>query len=284
MKTAHQVLQLCTDHLAQRGVEGPKRQAEELLAGALGIRRLDLYMDLERPLTEPELTRARERLKRRAQGEPLAYIEGVVTFYDAVIEVTPAVLIPRPETELLADRVAKRASSGVLWDVCCGSGCIGIALKKAHPELKVVLSDISSEALAVAARNAQRNGVDVELRQGDLLEPFKGEKANFIVCNPPYVTDAEWSQLDRSVRDFEPKKALVGGSDGLDFYRRLARDLEDFLLPDSQVWLEIGTGQGTAVSALFGALGRVTCDRDWSGHDRFVHLERNSVAVGADFA
>ncbi len=150
------------------------------------VPRLQLYMDFERPLNQPELDLCRARLVRRGKGEPLQYIRGEIEFLDCLIKLTPAVLIPRQETEILVDKIIGRLkrqelSGKILWDVCCGSGCIGIALKKKFPTLQVVLSDLSSEALQVARENAQANGVDVSFMQGDLLNPFAGKK-NALFC------------------------------------------------------------------------------------------------------
>ena len=199
MKTLLEVVTLAADYLGKKAIEQPRRQAEELVADALNIKRLQLYTDFDRPLNEEELERCRQWLQRRGKGEPLAYIHGLVDFYHCRFEITPAVLIPRQETEILTDKIAKRLEKEnlegkALWDLCCGSGCIGISISKQFPLLRVELADISPEAAAVAKNNAALNSVEVAVREGDLLAPFAGQKADFIVCNPPYVTEEEYSR------------------------------------------------------------------------------------------
>lgn len=266
MRTIGEVLKLSSDFLSDRKIERPKRIAEELLSHVLQLQRMDLYLQFDKPVIETELNVLRGLLIRCGKGEPLEYVIGEVKFFGCRIKIDPRVLIPRPETEILTDMISKRVKSGVLWDVCTGSGYVGISLKKAHPELQVSLSDISPEALSLAAVNAQLNNVDVTLVQGDLLEPFKGQKADYVVCNPPYISEGEYDNLDPSVRDFEPKLALVGGQTGTEFYARLARELPKYLNPRAQVFFEIGSGQGEAVKKLF-PQGELHCD--WAGHPRF---------------
>jgi len=140
--------------------------------------------------------------------------------------------------------------------LCCGSGCIAIALKKTFPDLTVYASDLSKEALTLAARNAAANGVQIQMLEGDLLAPFAGQKAHYVVSNPPYVSEEEYSQLDREVKDFEPKLALLAGTTGLEIYERLARELPAHLFPHAQVWFEIGYRQGEACRRSFGKEGK----------------------------
>lgn len=268
MKTIAQILELSAQFL--KG-DKPKRLAEELLAHVLSLKRMDLYLQHDRPVIEKELEIMRALLKRCAAGEPPEYAMGVVEFLGCKIQVDRRVLIPRPETEILADQISKVAKEGVLWDICTGSGCIGISLKKKNPALQVTLADISPDALAVAKVNAE--GLDVEIVQGDLLALFQGKKADFVVCNPPYITEAEFLTLDPSVKDFEPRLALVGG---LDFYQRLSRELPAFLNPGARVFLEIGAGQGEAVKEIFSSpiWARQELKQDWAGKSRFFFLEK----------
>ena len=189
-------------------------------------------------------------------------------------------LIPRPETEILLDKACAflkqhRLEGKVAWDLCTGSGCLGIGLKKALPQLDVIISDFSEKALEIARGNAKRNTVLVETRQGDLLTVFKRQKADIILCNPPYVSDEEYNALDPCVRDFEPKEALVAGHDGLVFYRRLSRQLSHYLNSGALLFFEIGTGQGKAVKDLFSApcWHNISIEKDWAGHERFFFLE-----------
>lgn len=280
MHTILDILTLSTDYLQKKGIQNPRRQAEELLGEALKLGRMGLYLAFDRPLDQKELEQCRQWLKRRGEGEPLQYLCGQMEFLECQIKVNREVLIPRQETEILVDKIVKELKqrelgSGVLWDVCCGSGCIGISLKKHLPQLEVSLIDISPNALAVARENAHLNGVDVTCIQGDFLEPMKGKQANFIVCNPPYVTDKEYEGLEVEVRQFEPKLALVGGPTGLEFYRRLANDLPLVLKDGGKVWMEMGRGQGAALKEIFNTSNwkNVLIEQDWSGHDRFFSLE-----------
>ncbi|MBS3904448.1 MAG: peptide chain release factor N(5)-glutamine methyltransferase [Simkania sp.] len=278
MKTIGEVLTLAAQHLEKKGIERPRREVEDLLAHVLGCKRLDLYLRFDRPLDEKELEALRVLTKRRARGEPIQYILGEVEFYGARISVSSAVLIPRPETEILASKLADvidAQQSLELWDVCCGAGCLGISLKKKFPSLDVFLSDLSKEALQVARDNAQNNGIEVNFLEGDFLAPFKGRKANIILCNPPYISKKEYDALDFSVKEYEPKLALVGGEDGLTFYRRLSDEVLEYLHPGGRLYLEIGHAQGEAIMQLFPQKEwkKKMLEKDWAGKDRFFFLE-----------
>ncbi len=191
---------------------------------------------------------------------------GEVEFFGCKIKVDQRVLIPRPETEILVEMASKQMREGVLWDLCTGSGCIGIALKKANPALSVTLSDLSPHALALAAENAKQNGVEVEILQGDLFFPFTQRKADWIICNPPYLSESEYANLTPAVRDFEPKLALVGGERGTEFYERFAKEVSGYLNSGAQLFFEIGATQGEALKILF---PRGELHFDWAGHPRF---------------
>ena len=188
----------------------------------------------------------------------------------------PDVLIPRPETEILVEKIYQTLKNQsldnkTLWDVCCGSGCMGLTLKNRFPNLNVILSDLSEKALKIAMQNANDDGA--LFKQGDLFAPFAGMKCDFFVCNPPYVTEEEHSTLNPGVRDWEPKMALVSGKSGLEFYERIAKNLKNYLNPGGFAWLELGAGQGPGVKSLFEFEGwRCHYEQDWSGHDRFFYL------------
>ena len=210
----------------------------------------------------------------------MAYISGKIEFYGCTIALNPSVLIPRPETEILVDKIVSSLKNDhlqgkILLDLCCGSGCIGIALKKALPELDVYLSDCSSDAIAVAASNATSNEVHVTCLIGDFLTPFYGKKCDYFVCNPPYISESEYLELDPEVKEFEPCLALVAGKSGLEFYHRLAQELPNYLHPGGKAWFEIGYQQGAALKNLFqGAPWMGTyVENDWGGHNRFFFLE-----------
>lgn len=269
-----------TRQFAAHGLSYSRRQAEDLLCDLLGCSRQELYQRAESSLNEKERILGEEWVQRRLQGEPLPYLSGKVEFYGCLLEINRHVLIPRQETEVLVDKIVQdlkkeKLSHQVLWDLCSGSGCIGIALKKALPALSVYLSDLSSEAVQLAQRNAERNKVAVTCLRGDLLEPFRGKKAHYVVCNPPYISEEEYLHLDREVKEYEPRQALVGGREGVEFYKRLARELPAHLCPHGKVWLEIGYQQGEAVQKIFngGNWKRNRLEKDWAGHSRFFFLE-----------
>lgn len=280
MKTLLEIVTLSADFLEKKGIKNGRREAIDLISFGLDVRPLDLYVQFDRPLNNDELEKCRNLLKRRATGEPIQYIRGQVEFFDCAFNVGRDVLIPRQETEILVDLIAaliaKEESAGkMLVDMCCGSGCIGIALKRRFPDLEVVLSDLSPKALAVAKENAILNEVKVELCEGDFLEPLKGRAAHYFVCNPPYVSEVEYAELEVEVRNFEPKMALVAEEQGLAFYKQLANALPQILRPGGKMWLEIGSKQGEAVVDIFKACSVKNAKllQDWSGHDRFFFLE-----------
>ena len=280
MKTLGEILQLTVQCFKDKNIERPRRIAEELLSHVFSIPRLELYMQFDKPLIEQELEVLRALVKRKLKGEPLEYLIGNVPFYGCSITVTKHVLIPRQETEILLDIACKRLKQLPLegkkaWDICTGSGCLGIGLKKTLPQLDVALCDVSERALAVARRNAEHNGVSVECLQGDLLGPCVGRRADIILCNPPYVSNKEYHDLDVSVRGYEPQDALIGGEDGLLFYSRLSVELPRYLNPGALLFLEIGSKQGKAVRDLFLApcWRNICIEKDFAGHDRFFFLE-----------
>lgn len=285
MKTILEVLTLTTDFLSKKGIQNARRQAEDLMSDALDLKRIDLYTNFERPLTELELEVCRNYLSRRVKGEPLQYIKGIVDFYDCKIRVNQDVLIPRQETEILVDKIISRLTKDqqelgslkgkVLFDVCTGSGCIGISIKKKFPDLKVILSDISLKALEIARMNAELNDVEVECLLGDLLQPFEGRKCDYFVSNPPYIAEKDYKNLEIEVRGFEPKSALVGGVTGYEFYKKLRDLLPGFLKNSAALFFEIGTGQGSELLSCFSGSPwkNSFVEQDYSSHDRFFFLE-----------
>ena len=275
MKTVVDIIALSWNYVQSKTKHVSKRDVELLLAHILKIKRLDLYLNFDRPLQENELFKMREGLKRLIMNEPIEYIEESVQFFGCSIQVNKNVLIPRPETELLVERIVsylkkKDLEGKTFVDLCSGSGCIGIAVKKACPELDVTLIDISHEALVVSRENARINGVTVHQLQGDLFAPLQG--VDYLASNPPYVSIAEYEALDPSVKNFEPKLALVGGPTGLEFYRRIAEAAPQFV--KERLWLEIGASQGPVVKKIFENLGHdsVVLEKDLAGHDRFLSV------------
>ncbi len=279
MKTIQEVLLLSAEYLAKRGLKNVRREAEEALSLGLKLPRIDLYMHFDRPVTEVELEQCRNYLVRRGKGEPYAYIQGTAEFYSCQFSLNSAVLIPRQETEILVDKIAntlkqENRQGKILWDLCCGSGCIGISLKKCHPELELVMSDICPEALLVAKKNMEANAVAGSVLQGNLFEAYAG-KCDYFVCNPPYISEKEYESLELEVKGYEPKKALVAEQDGLAFYHKIAVELKARLTPGGKAWMEIGYQQGRQVLEIFKEAGWRHCrlEKDWAGHDRFFSLE-----------
>lgn len=264
--------------LTKRGLENARLDADLIVAHALQQKRIALYLDLDRPLMEAELSGIRKLVERRRAFEPMAYILGEREFFGRPFEVTRDVLIPRPDTETLVEQalVALRAGpEGRVLDLCTGSGAVAVTLAAELAERSVLATDISPPALAVAARNAARNGVTerVELRAGDLFGALEeGERFAAITINPPYIGAHEMAGLDPDVRDHEPHLALDAGADALSFYRRIAAEAARFLVPDGSVLVEVGHTQAQEVSALFEAHGLADVRRakDLAGIERVV--------------
>jgi release factor glutamine methyltransferase len=280
MKTVLEIVNLSAEFLENKGIKHGRREALDLISFSLDVRPLDLYVQFDRPLDEKELERCRSLLKRRAAGEPIQYIRGKVEFFNCTINLSRDVLIPRQETEILVDQIATHLAKEelpgkLLVDLCCGSGCIGIALKRRFPDLAVVSTDLSPEAVAIAKANATLNSVEVDFVVGDFLQPLAGKRIDYLVCNPPYIAEEEFSQLEIEVRNFEPKMALVGEDQGLAFYKRLAKELPDVMSAGGKIWLELGHEQGKEVLDIFKdcPAKKMEVLQDWSGHDRFFFLE-----------
>jgi release factor glutamine methyltransferase len=245
------ILNWTKGYLAEKGVENPRLEAEWMLCEALSLDRVGLYLNFDKPLTETELATYRGMVGRRGKREPLQYILGSQEFMGLDFQVSPAVLIPRHDTEVLVTEGAKRgAAARSILDIGTGSGCVAIALAKALPEAEIFSVDISGEALVVARSNAEHNGVTVQFSQGSLFEPFAGERFDMILSNPPYIPAADLATLQQEVRGFEPLGALDGGADGLDFYRRITAGAPEHLNPGGWLLFEVGAGQAPDVLGL----------------------------------
>jgi len=278
--TIGRLLSWTGDYLKRRGAESPRLDAEVMLAHVLDYERVQLYTHYEEPVGESARGRYRDLIRRRAEGAPVAYLVGRKEFYSLRFEVTPAVLIPRPETEYLVLgflEAVKEVASPVAIDVGTGSGCVAVACAKQREEARFTAIDVSAEALAVARRNAERHGLTdrIEFVQGDLLAPAAGRPAvDVIVSNPPYIPSDVVDALDPGVRDHEPRLALDGGPDGLNLVRRLIEQAIPILKPGGRLMLEIGAGQDEAVTAIVAehpALAPLPTVRDLQGHPRVIH-------------
>lgn len=277
--TVLSVMLRSADYLAGKGVESARLDAEHLLAHALGVGRLEMYLQHERPISEDELGRFRPLLRRRAQREPLQYVLGRQGFRDLDLEVGPGVLIPRPETEQLVEVVLSwaegRAGLSAL-DVGTGSGAIALSLAAEGPFARVVGTDPSAAALDFAARNREAAGLDsrLELREGRLFEALGAEETfDVVVSNPPYVAESDRDGLQAEVVDWEPPEALFAGEDGLAVLRQLARSAPRALRPGGLLALEVGDGQADRVVGLLeeaAAYADTTVHRDLAGRNRIV--------------
>ena len=257
------------------GIPDPETDSALLLSFLTGKAPLSLRLDSETELS-PDLLQSFDTLaRRRLSREPLQYITGEAPFLGRVFFVDPRVLIPRPETEELCRFVLECfPATGVaeILDLCCGSGCIGLSLAAERPDFRVTLSDISGDALAVSAFNAERLSVRVSLHRGDLAEGLPAASFDYIISNPPYIPSAECPSLQPEVLR-EPVLALDGGVDGLDFYRRIASKSFSLLRPGGHLFLEVGYGEAEDVSAVLSADGfdRIEIRNDFSGIPRMVH-------------
>ena len=264
--------------LERKRVAEARLEGELLVAHALGLDRLKLFMQLDRPVDGAEIDRARDLLVRRGKREPLAYITGLREFYGRPFKVGPGVLIPRPETELLVDearRVAAERGQGdlAIADIGTGSGCIAITLALELPAAKVMAFDISPAAILCAQRNAELLGARVELVEGDgLLELARRGRFDLVVSNPPYVTRAEKPALAPEVAEHEPELALYAPDSDPDFWARaLLERGREWLAPGGAQLVEIGHQQGSRVIALAQGLGwKAQLVRDLVGHQRVL--------------
>ncbi len=272
-------------YLAEKGFANSRLESELLLSHALSTSRVGLYVEHDRVLKPEELARYKGLLKRRLTGEPVQYVTGTAAFMFSEFEVNPSVLIPRPETEALTEIALKTigevAASGpdglVVADVGTGSGVIATTIALKIPSAVVHATDTSSEAVAVAARNAARAGVAdrVRFHVGPYFEPLRSEglvgRLSAVVSNPPYVRSGDIATLPAEVRDFEPREALDGGPDGLDSLRAIAQDGHEFLAPGGVLLLEVGDGQAPLVEDMLRTtLGGVRTFKDYAGRDRIV--------------
>jgi len=257
--TVLEAIQKSTEFLAKKGVESPRLQTELLLAHLLKMPRMKLYLNFDRVLLPAEIDSLRELVKRRGQREPLQHIVGSTSFCGYEIAVSRHALIPRPETEMLAELGWKFLAICLsplvtALDFGTGTGCIAIALAAKCPNAKITALDVSAEALALAKQNALQNKVaeQIEFFHGDGFTALKsGIEFDLLVSNPPYIASAEIETLDPEVKDFDPRGALDGGADGMDFYRRLAVEAKPFLKVDGKIMLEFGDGQADDLKKIF---------------------------------
>lgn len=281
------------DAFEKKGLDSHRLMAELILSHVIGCERLRLYMEVDRPATALELDQLRDLTKRALLHEPVQYLTGEAMFFGLALEVDQRVLIPRPSSETIVDRVIEhcRVTAGfggtsgqgvLIADVCTGSGCIGLALAKNLPDSRVVATDISEDAIEVAASNAKRLGVSdrFDLIAGDLLEPLHEHPAtagrgslHFLAANPPYIPDHEWAAVEPNVKNHEPSEALRGGKDGLTFVRTILQGSADFLCEGGLVLVEIAESTADAAKAIARAvqgLDHIEVIDDFEGRPRVV--------------
>ena len=283
--TVRRILEWTTQYFTRKKIDAPRLSAELLLAHVLGVPRIKLYTDYERPMTEQQLSGMRALVQRAAEEEPIAYLTGRAHFFNLEFEVNRDVLIPRPDTETLVENVLQLARNQAgfeaprVLDLCTGSGCVAAAVAQHLKGAQVVAVDVSAAAVEVARRNVQRLGLGdrVVVEQGDLFEPLgrmvDRQPFDLILANPPYIPTGQIEALDRSVRDYEPVGALDGGMDGLAVHRRILSEAPGRLVSGGRVFLEIAFDQrdlALEAAAECTMFRDIMVLKDYGGNDRVL--------------
>lgn len=287
--TTRSLLAWMSEAFTKAGLDSPRLSAELLLSHVLGTDRLRLYMDADRPASPLERSKLRDLAGRALKHEPVQYLVGEAWFFSLPFHVDSRVLVPRPSTETLVERILQHARAepghrqAVIADVCTGSGAIAVALLKNLPEARAAAVDVSPEALEVARHNAARHGVldRLDLLRGDLLAPLEdhpdGRSLHYLVANPPYIPDHEWDDVPANVRDYEPALALRAGPDGLTHVRPLIERGPELLRPGGLLLVEIASCTAEAALGLAGShplLTRARIERDFEGRPRMLEAQR----------
>ena len=282
MITVLESIKLATEYLNGKGIESGRANAELLLADILKCRRLDLYLLFDRPLTDTELQLYRGFLKRRGIFEPLQYILGKIEFYGIELKVTPDVLIPRPETELLVENVLNHLSKEneqLILDIGCGSGNIDIALALNSEKINVFATDIDEKALNLASENAEKHNVASKIKffRHNILKDESSifPMFDFVVSNPPYVSKETYLTLQREIREFEPGIAVSDGGDGYTFYRTISEKISKKIKPKGKLFFEVAEGQSNSVVKIMeqNNFKDITVKKDYQKIDRIVYGE-----------
>lgn len=283
-----EIINRTKDYLSQKGFENPKLNAEKLLGYSLNMSRVDLYLNYDRPLSKEELERFKKYLKRRLDQEPLQYILGETEFMSLPFKVNSTVLIPRPETEILVEKVLEKCQEKFnhkplisILDIGTGSGCIAVSLAKYIENVKITALDISEDALKTAAENACLNSVENKIqfyRIDFLVSQFSNnpsQKFDVVVSNPPYVSEEDFKKLPKEIKDYEPIVALKDDGDGMTFYHKIAGFASINLNTEGFVAVEVGLGQAPQVQAIFmkNGFSNVTVFQDLTGIQRVVYSE-----------
>jgi len=283
MITVLESINLSTQYLNQKGIESPRTNAELLLADILNCKRLDLYLSFERPLSEDEVQKYREHIKRRGIFEPLQYVIGKVEFYGLELKVNPSVLIPRPETELMVENILNQFPKDeklIILDIGSGSGNIALALAVNLPSSKIVSTDVSEEALLVAKENSERHKVSERIKfvKHNIL---KNDLSSFpmfdtVVSNPPYVSKESYSTLQKEIKNFEPAIAVTDESDGYIFYREISAKASAKLKENGKLFFEVAQGQSEEVVKIMtkNNFKNIEIIKDYQNIDRVIFGER----------
>ena len=279
MLTVLEAINLSTDFLAKKNIESPRINSEHLLAHVLNCKRLDLYLSFDRPLKEEELDTYRELLRRRGKAEPLQYILGKVEFFGLEFKINKSVLIPRPETEILVEKIIECCDRNIpikILDIGTGSGNIAVSLAKNLTCCNVVAIDISEEALETAAENSLLNNTDkrIVFKKYDFMNENNLEQESFglIVSNPPYVSAEEFPSLRPELKVYEPRIALTDNSDGLNFYRSISAAAKTLLKSKGKIFFEVGEGQAESVKNILlqNNFSEIGIFKDYSNIDRVI--------------
>ena len=282
MLTVLDSINLSTEYLKNKGIESPRINAELILAHILKMKRLDLYLSFDRPLKEDEIVLYRQFLKRRSEFEPLQYILGTVNFFGLDFKISPAVLIPRPETELLAEEIINEFKDQEfikILDIGTGSGNIAITLAKFLPNSIIIATDISVEAIAIAVENAKSNGVSDKIifAVNDIFSSENLTENNFdvIVSNPPYITSQDFKNLSKELKDYEPKAALTDSSNGLSFYDIISSKCKIYLKKGGKLFFELGYGHSENVQEIMkkNHFISISIKKDYQNIDRIIRGE-----------
>ena len=282
MITVLESINLSTQYLNQKGIESPRTNAELLLADILNCKRLDLYLSFERPLSEDEVQKYREYIKRRGNFEPLQYVISKVEFYGLELKVNPSVLIPRPETELMVENILNQFPKDeklIILDIGSGSGNIAIALAVNLSSSKIVSTDVSEEALLVAKENSERHKVSERIKfvKHNIL---KNDLNNFpmfdiVVSNPPYVSKLSYSTLQKEIKNFEPAIAVTDEGDGYTFYREISEKASVKLKENGKLFFEVAQGQSGDVVEIMSKnnFKNIGIIKDYQNIDRIIFGE-----------
>ncbi len=281
--TIKKLLDWMAGHFTDKKIDSPRLTAELLLTNVLNMQRIELYMNFDKEVEKANLEKLRDLVKRCLNHEPVQYLTGRTEFYSISLKVSPACLIPRPETELLVERAIEflrtRTGPQYVCDLCTGSGCIAVSIAKNYIEAKIVATDICDNALKIAAENIAKYNLTekIHLLHGDLFKPIIDQldvkEFDLITCNPPYISHPEMEKLEPKVKNHEPQLALNGGPDGLDIYRRIADEVGNHLKKDGLLLLEIGYLQGPAIRQMLEdtkIFSQIRVEKDLSNNDRIV--------------